>query len=659
MNKKRKQKKQSKPRSIRHIQPLHISGVVNRTRHGYGFVSSEDGGKDIYVSGRDMNGAMHGDTVDVTVLPDLRRGDRQKGRVDGILKRAVTETVGTFELEKHFGYVVPDDKRLRDEIFIPKKNTGGAQRGDKVLVRITKYPDINESVEGIVTEIISKAGDASGDVRALVRGFGIREDFPDAVKAEAIQVQTSVKKTDISQRRDLRGETVFTIDGADSKDFDDAVSVKKLGNGNFLLGVHIADVSYYVTEDSPLDKEALHRGTSIYLPELVIPMLPEALSNGICSLNEKTDRLTLSVDMEITPEGTVTAHEIYESVICSVARLVYDDISDILEHDDEKQKTRYADILRDLNLMQELADILHKAREKRGSIDFDLDEAFITLGEDGIPAEIGVRERRTANRIIEAFMLLANETVAKHCSFANMPFVYRVHEPPDGEKMQAFAEFISEFGIKFNGNYEHVKPATLGRILKKVQGTPAESIISTVLLRSMKKASYDTVCLGHFGLALRYYCHFTSPIRRYPDLIIHRMIKESLHGKLNARRKIQLKAKTEYAAKQSSETEANAAELEREVEKLKKTEYMAQHIGETYEAQISGITSFGIFAQLENTVEGLIPTRALNDDYYEYEPGKYRLKGRLSGKTYNLGDQVKVTVSGVNKEDREINFTIE
>ena len=631
---------------------------MQKTKRGFGFVIPDDGSDDVYISSRNMKGVMNGDLVEAGIYPDSRRNRSREGLINKIIKRNTTEIVGTFERNKHFGLVMSDDRKNKEEVLIGKKFFNGARRGDKVLVNITKYPDKREGAEGKIIEIISRFGESDGDIRSLIRGSGITVAFPSKALGEADRVEDDIRLSEIKNRRDIRFKNIFTIDGADSKDFDDAVSAEKLLNGNYLLGVHIADVSHYVREEGPLDKEATSRGNSIYLPDMVIPMLPEALSNGICSLNEKVDRLTLSIDIEVDSNGVVVNHEIYESVIRSKHRLVYDDVSDILENRDEFQMKRYKDVLDDLLLMDELAKLLNKSRSKRGSIDFDLDEAVIHLNDEGIPIDIAVADRRTANKLIEEFMLLANETVAKEFAHKKLPFIYRVHEKPDAEKMAEFKQFISSFGIGLKGNISGIKPGDLSDVLHKIHGKPEEMVISTVMLRSMQKALYNTECLGHFGLALKYYCHFTSPIRRYPDLMIHRIIKESLHEKISPKRKKQLAEKVAYAAKHSSETEKKAVELEREVEKMKMAQYMSYHVGEEFDAIISGVTSFGIFAELENTVEGLIRMDDLDDDFYEYFSDKYMVKGRRTGKAYTLGDLLRIRVKSVSAENREIDFQI-
>lgn len=636
-----------------------IEGVLSKHRKGFGFVIPKDGqGGDIFISPNSMNGAMNGDTVSVRLLPPGETNRTREGSIHQVLSRAAVEIVGTFEKSKRFGFVVPDDRRFNDDIFVQKKDFNGAQSGDKVVAKITKYPDKNNSAEGKIDEIISRSGEAGGDIKALIRQYNLTQEFPEKVEAEAKTIPLKITEDEIKRRVDLREKTIITMDGADAKDLDDAVSVEKLSNGNYRLGVHIADVSQYVKDSSQLDKEALKRGNSVYLIDQVIPMLPKILSNGICSLNPNVDRLTLSVSMEIDEKGKVVSHEIYESVIHSKARMVYSDVSDMLENEDKELIEKYHDIYRDIQIMDELAKILRKARDARGSLDFDFDEAYIKLNDKGIPISVETAERRVANRIIEEFMLIANETIAEHFYWMEIPFVYRIHETPSLEKIEEFKRFIRSFGLVLKGNTESIHPKALNEIIKSVEGKPEEHVVNTVMLRSMKKAFYGTECEGHFGLGVKYYCHFTSPIRRYPDLIIHRIIKESIQGKLDVKRSKVLKRRTERAAEISSATERQAQELEREVEKLKKAEYMTYHVGETYEGIINGVASFGFFVEIENTIEGMVRVDYLNDDYYDYEASMYRLIGRRTNKIYGLGDKVTIKVHSVDLQDREINFTV-
>lgn len=633
-----------------------VIGTLSKHKKGFGFVIPEDETEDIYISAQSIHGAMNGDLVEVDLIPEYLWKSSREGIIIQVVKRNLTEVVGTFEKNKRFGFVVPEGRKNNEDVFIRKKNFSGARRGDKVIAQITKYPNEENSAEGKITEIISRHGEPGGDIKALVREAGLRETFPSRVNAEA----KAMSKMEVlpEGRRDLREKNIVTIDGADSKDFDDGVSIERLPGGNYLLGVHIADVTHYVKEDGPMDKEALKRGNSVYLLDQVIPMLPKKLSNGICSLNPHVDRLTLSVDIEITPDGDVVNHEIYESIIHSKGRLVYTDVSDMLEHKDTALMKENRDIYEDLLLMDELAKILRRKRELRGSLDFDLDEAYITLNGEGIPVSVDIAERRTANKLIEEFMLLANETVAEHFFWLELPFVYRVHETPSAEKMEEFKTFIQGFGLTIKGSLDSVHPKTLGNLLKTVEGKSYEGIINSVMLRSMQKAFYGIECQGHFGLSLKYYCHFTSPIRRYPDLMIHRIIKASINGKLDGKTIKKYRAKAEEVADISSTTERQAINLEREVEKLKKAEYMSYHIGAHYAGVISGVTNFGIYVELENTVEGMIRLDSLTDDYYDYEPAKYRVIGQRTRKTYGLGEPVEILVASVNVENREINFEL-
>ena len=573
--------------------------------------------------------------------------------------RKLKEVAGFFDRGKKFGFVVPVDRKHNEDIYIPKKAFSGAKNGDIVVAAITGYPDRKNSAEGKITGILARAGEPGGDIKAIIRQRGLFFTFPSKAAAQAKAIsKAGVGEQDMAGRRDLRGENIITIDGADSKDFDDAVSVKRLDNGNFLLGVHIADVSHYIGEDSPLDKEALKRGNSVYIINQVVPMLPKELSNGICSLNEGEDRLTLSVDMAITPEGDITEHNIYESVIRSKHRMVYTDVSDIIENDDRELAAKYSDIYDMLMDMKELAQILRSKREAAGSLDFDLDEAYITLDEKGVPVSVNLCERRTANRMIEEFMLAANKTVAEQFFWLELPFVYRVHEKPDAEKMQEFRTFLMGLSIRLKGEGGNIYPKALNEVLEQVAGTSYENVVNTVMLRSMKKAFYSTECEGHFGLSMKYYCHFTSPIRRYPDLIIHRIIKEYLHGGIDDERIAVLSKKTQEAAETSSVTERAAIELERDVEKMKKAQYMSYHIGESFEGVISGITGYGMYVELENTIEGLVRLDRMYDDYYDAYPEQYRIVGQRTNKVYSLGQRVSIIVSDADYYEGTIDFRL-
>lgn len=638
-----------------------VTGILSKHKKGFGFVIPDEGSfdRDIFISPSDMNGAMEGDRVEVDLIPEYLWEQSPQGIITKVTDRKLKEVAGFFDKGKKFGFVVPVDRKHNEDIYIPKKAFSGAKNGDIVVAAITGYPDRKNSAEGKITGILARAGEPGGDIKAIIRQRGLFFTFPSKAAAQAKAIsKAGVGEQDMAGRRDLRGENIITIDGADSKDFDDAVSVKRLDNGNFLLGVHIADVSHYIGEDSPLDKEALKRGNSVYIINQVVPMLPKELSNGICSLNEGEDRLTLSVDMEITPEGDITEHNIYESVIRSKHRMVYTDVSDIIENDDRELAAKYSDIYDMLMDMKELAQILRSKREAAGSLDFDLDEAYITLDEKGVPVSVNLCERRTANRMIEEFMLAANKTVAERFFWLELPFVYRVHEKPDAEKMQEFRTFLMGLSIRLKGEGGNIHPKALNEVLEQVAGTSYENVVNTVMLRSMKKAFYSTECEGHFGLSMKYYCHFTSPIRRYPDLIIHRIIKEYLHGGIDDERIAVLSKKTQEAAETSSVTERAAIELERDVEKMKKAQYMSYHIGESFEGVISGITGYGMYVELENTIEGLVRLDRMYDDYYDSYPEQYRIVGQRTNKVYSLGQRVTVIVSDADYYEGTIDFRL-
>lgn len=636
-----------------------IQGILNKHRRGFGFVISDSIDEDIFISASSINGAMNGDEVEVDLIPDYLWRESPEGIITRVIKRNTFEVAGTFEKSKKFGFVIPESKRQTEDIFVRKKDFSGAKRGDKVVVQIIRYPDRYNSAEGKITEIISRFGQPGGDIKAIARTYSMRETFPSRVNAEAKAMKKQgIRKEDFKGRRDLRNKNIFTIDGAGSKDFDDAVSIEMTENGNYLLGVHIADVTHYVKEGGPLDKEALKRGTSVYLLDQVIPMLPKALSNEICSLNPHEDRLTLSVDMEISTDGVIVDHEIYESIINSVERLVYDDVSDILENDDERMVEKYGHIKEELYMMGKLAELLRKKRHDRGSLDFDLDESHIELNEHGVPVNVEVAQRRTANRLIEEFMLLANETVAEHFYWMELPFVYRVHEKPEAEKIEKLKVFLQNFGTMLKGNSDSIHPKAICSILDGAKGKLNENVVNSVTLRSMQKAFYSTSCDGHFGLALKFYCHFTSPIRRYPDLMIHRIIKWALANEITTKSTKHFTREAAIAAELSSDAERQAIEAEREVEKMKKAEYMAYHVGEEFKGIVSGVTGFGIYVQLENTIEGLVRIDSLYDDYYDYYQDKYALIGRHTNKVYKLGDEVSVLVEDVNTDRGEINFLL-
>ncbi len=634
-------------------------GKLQQHAKGFGFLLSElPEYSDVFIPANDLNGAMHGDRIVARVAKRSNDGKKCEGEVIRIIERVNKEIVGTFESSKNFGFVVADDRRLNMDIYIPKSEFNGAMDGFKVVCEITRWPEARRNPEGKVIEVIGHKDDVGTDIVSIIRKYKLPEEFPKKVEDEAEAIPETIPEEEIARRRDLRNEEIVTIDGADAKDLDDAVSVKKLPNGNYLLGVHIADVTYYVKEGKPLDKEALKRATSVYLVDRVIPMLPRKLSNGMCSLNPRVDRLTLSANMEIDPKGQVVQHEIYESVINTCERMTYTDVSDILEKQDEELLKRYDYLVDHFKRMEELCRILRKRRDDRGNIDFDFDEAKIVLDESGKPIDIKRYERRIANRIIEEFMLVCNETVAEHYYLKNIPFVYRIHEEPNMEKIEAFNKFIHNFGYHLKGVHTEVHPKALQDLLKKVEGQKEERIINTLMLRSLKQAKYSPVCSGHFGLAAQYYSHFTSPIRRYPDLQIHRIIRESLAGKIDQKRIEQLKSIVAIAAEKSSERERTAEEAERDTDDLKKTEYMSYHINEEFDGIISSVTSFGMFIELENTIEGLVRISSLVDDYYIYDQEQHLFRGERTKKTFRIGDAVRVRVTKTDITQREIDFVL-
>ncbi len=616
-----------------------ITGTIEKHPRGFGFIKQEDG-EDIFVAPDNMMGAMNKDLVEADLLPPHLWTKSKEAIITKILERSITEIVGTFQRHKQYGFVVPDDKKNQNDIFIKKDFFRNAQNGDKVVAKITKYPDKYHGAEGKITQVIAKKGQVGSDVLSLIRSYGLFETFPSRVNAEAkARSKETISQEEIIRRLDLRHENIITIDGPTAKDLDDAVSVQRLDNGNYLLGVHIADVSHFVEEDGYLDKEALKRGTSVYLINRVVPMLPKVLSNGSCSLNQGEDKLTLSCIMEIDGEGKIINHSIEESVINSKARMVYDDVSDIIENEDQELIHKYEDVYEDIKLMGELAAILRHKRKQQGSLDFDIGEAVITVDDEEKPISVELEERRTANRLIEEFMLAANETVAEHFFWMDYPFVYRVHEKPDTEKMMDLKLYLMNFGIKLKGNPDNIYPKTLADIIAQIEDEPYESVVNRVILRTMKKAYYSTQCEGHFGLAFKYYCHFTSPIRRYPDLMIHRIIKKSINGQMTDEKLKKYKEDAFNAADISSKTERQAQELEREVDKMKKAQFMLNHIGDEYEGIVSGVTEFGVYVELANTIEGMAFARDLR-------------------RPYQLGEKVKVRVIDAKPEERQIDFSI-
>ena len=628
-------------------------------RKGFGFVESdEELVQDLFIPKNDINGALHNDRVMAEIVTPATEDRRAEGKVIKIIKREVTRVVGLFQENKSFGFVVPDDKKFNQDIFIPKRYISGAKNDDKVVCEITVWPQENRKPEGKIVEILGKKGERGVEIDSIIRAHGLPEEFPKKVIDEANFVAGQELEDEIARRLDLRDLDIFTIDGEDAKDLDDAISIEVLPNGNYKLGVHIADVTHYVKEKSKLDKEALKRATSVYLVDKVIPMLPKQLSNGVCSLNPFEDKLTLSCIMEIDAEGKVVKYDIAETVINSKARMTYTEVSDILEKDDEKLKKTFAKQVDDFIAAEKLARILMKRRQRRGAIDFDFPEAKIILNKNGEVVDIKHYERRISNKMIEEFMLVANETVAEHFFWLQLPFVYRIHETPSVEKMEDLNKFMATFGYHIKGNLEDVHPKEMQSIIEKIKRTKEEESISTIMLRSMKQAKYSPSCIGHFGLAAKYYCHFTSPIRRYPDLQIHRIIKEQLNNKLNNKRQDQLAHIVEYASTQSSERERAAELAERDVHDYYKACYMADKVGQQFDGVVSGVTSFGIFVELENTVEGLIRLANMRDDYYIYNQETYSIIGERSKKTFRIGDSVRIEVDNVNVDFKEIDFKL-
>lgn len=649
-----------KTKKERYGVPERMGLVVGRFQaheKGYGFVIPESGGEDVFIPANAVNGAMHGDRAMARITKPATPTRTQEGEIVKVLHRVHKTVVGTFDMSDNFGFVTPDHSRLFRDVFIPKNAINGAKQGQKVVVEITKWPEANRNAEGKIIEILGNAGDPGVDVMSIIRAYGIRYEFPEDVLREARSIPQKISDEDIKGRRDLRGLKMVTIDGEDAKDLDDAVSIQILDNGNYLLGVHIADVSHYVKEGSALDREALKRGTSVYFPDRVVPMLPKELSNGICSLNAGEDRLAFSVMMEIDKNGKVRDHEIFESVIHVNERMTYTDVYKILEEDDPLLKERYKDFVEDFHRMKELALILKEKRMRRGAVDFDFSEAKIIVDEKGKPVEIKKYNLTIANKIIEEFMLECNEVVSEHFYWLGVPFVYRIHEDPDPEKMETLNQVLGIFGYHLKG-YRDVHPKALQEILNQIKGTPEERVISTIILRSLQKARYSDVHNWHFGLAADYYSHFTSPIRRYPDLIIHRIMKEHMSGKLDEKRIEHYRSILPDITKSNSERERAAEDAERDCESMKKAEYMQERLGEEFEGIVSNITAFGMFVELENTVEGLVRLSSMDDDYYVYDPQTLSLIGERTRKRYKIGDKVRVQVVKASPETRQIDFIL-
>lgn len=632
------------------------TGVFIGHPRGYGFVELEDRDQDdIYIPENNVNGAFHQDKVEIQISGCVN-GKRREGQVLRVLERGITEVVGTFEKSRHYGFVVPDNAKMQQDIFIPQEHGMNAQDGDKVVVQITSYGSRNKSPEGRIKEVLGKSTDPGIDVLSVARSYGLPMEFPARVLQQAGRILPILQDGDFSGRKDLRHLMCVTIDGEDAKDLDDAITLAKTEDG-YELGVHIADVTNYVQENSALDREALKRGTSVYLVDRVIPMLPKELSNGICSLNQGEDRLALSCLMSLNEKGKLKSHEIAETVIRVDRRMTYTAVQQILEGDKEQQEA-YQEFVPMFFCMEELSKLLRARREKRGSIDFDFPESKVLLDEAGHPVAVKPYEHNTATKIIEDFMLLANETVASEYHDRELPFVYRIHEEPDADRMEGVLAFLRANQIPVQKAKHTVSPKEVQKILQSIDGMPLEPMVSRLLLRSMKQACYSVEDAGHFGLAAEHYCHFTSPIRRYPDLQIHRIIKDVIRGRMGQERTHHYELLLDDVASKSSMLERRAEEVERETIKLKKAEYMSSHIGETFEGVISGVTGWGIYVELGNTIEGLVSMNSMWDDYYIYDEAAHQLVGEASKKIYRLGQAVRVIVEDADVVTKTVDFRL-
>ena len=637
-----------------------LEGIYRKNQKGFGFVKIEEREDEIYIAKKNSINALNGDKVLIKIIEEKTNSKKAEGRIIKVLEREKDTIVGIFQYSRSFGFVVPDDKNFGTDIFISKKNFGKARNNQKVLVKITKYPKKGKNAEGKIVEVLGKIDEAGVDMLSLIKEHNLPDEFPEPVLEEARRCGNKVDKKDIPNRVDKRNEIIFTIDGEDAKDLDDAVRVIKLDNGNYKLDVHIADVSYYVRENSLLDKEALIRGTSIYMLGKVIPMLPRELSNGICSLNAGEDRFTLSCSMEINPKGKVVSSEVYKGIINVTERMNYHDVQKIIDGTDKKVLKKYKPYIQNFKNMEELAKILKARRIEEGYLNLDIPESKIDLDKNGKVTNISKYETSFANEIIEQFMLSANETIAEKFYWLDAPFIYRVHEEPDLEKVQELNKFLFNFGLKIKANKDHIYPKEFAKVLDEIKGKEEEKVISNLILRTLKVARYEEENKGHFGIAGKYYCHFTSPIRRYPDLFIHRIISKYLENSYDVDEKFieKYKEQAKERAKQSSDREKAATTVEREAEDIKKAEYMEDKIGNEYDGIVSSITSFGMFVELENTVEGLIRFENLGDEYFIYDEERKRLIGERTNTTYKIGDKVKIRVAKASKLLRQIDFEI-
>lgn len=639
----------------KYMKPENVAlvGTFESTSRGFGFVVIPDREDDIFVKANDTMNAFYHDKVKVVITTEKNGGKRAEGKIVAIVEHEVKEVVGTFQKNRTYGFVIPDNAKINCDIFIPQEFMNGAVEGSKVVASISDYGSQSKNPQGKVTEVLGHIDDPGVDIMSIIKAYDLLVEFPESVKKAINDIPDVVSEKDKAGRVDLRNVQMVTIDGEDAKDLDDAVSISKEGPV-YHLGVHIADVSHYVTEGSALDKEALKRGTSVYLVDRVIPMIPHKLSNGICSLNQGEDRLALSCLMDIDEKGNIVGHRICETVINVDRRMSYTSVKKILVDNDTNEIMKYKELVPMFHMMEEAAELLRKKRFARGSVDFDFPESKIILDENGHPTDIKPYDRNVATKIIEDFMLAANETVAEDYFWQDMPFLYRTHENPDPEKMRKLATFINNFGYTLRLT-DDLRPKEIQKLLSEIEGSDAENLISRLTLRSMKKAKYTTECVGHFGLAAKYYCHFTSPIRRYPDLQIHRIIKENLHGGLSPKRVAHYDAILPDVAVQTSAMERRAADAERDTDKLKMAEYMEQFVGETFDGVVSGVTAWGVYVELPNTIEGMVSINNMKG-FYTFDEEHYEMVGELGNRSYKLGQKVKVVVIGTDKILRTIDF---
>jgi len=636
-----------------------IEGIFRGSTKGFGFVKIDENEDEIYIPKGLTKNALNGDKVLIKLSEKIEDGNfHREGKIIEVLERDRNTLVGTFQKSKDFGFVVPDDRKFGTDIYISRKNMGKARSGHKVLVKILKYPERGKNAEGKVIEVIGNVNAAGVDMLSLIKEYDLPYRFPDFVMEEAKKIPQSIDNAEWGKREDLTKIEIFTIDGEDAKDLDDAICVSKKDDGNYILGVHIADVSHYVKEGTRLDQEAILRGTSIYMMDRVIPMLPRELSNGICSLNAGVNRFAISVWMEIDQKGKVISSDVKKSVICVKQRMNYSDVAKILDRSDNEVLEKYKPYISHFDLMKKLAETLIERRKKEGSLDLELPESKVILDKNGVAIDIQKEELTIANKIIEQFMLLANETIAERFYWLEAPFIYRVHEVPDKDKIDELNQFLFNFGYKIQAKEDQIFPKTFADILEDVKGKQEEKVVSNLILRTLKIAKYESENKGHFGIASKYYCHFTSPIRRYPDLFIHRIISKYLekNNQMNDIQKEIYHSQAVRYAELSSEREKIAQKVEREAVKIKMAEYMQEKIGEVYEGIISSITSFGMFVELENTVEGLVRFENLGDDYYIYDENRKTLLGERTKTVFKIGDKIKIRVIQANKELREIDF---